>query len=140
MDNSQREKGEAMINQAFGNMKAKLNRLLASQSSAPPVPDPSKDVNQPSAPKLVPPSSIISGESMIRSSNMVPQWCTVGGQPGGNFPTLPHLSILQQQPLFIMLPNQQLVFAPGNLQPITQPSPVLPGLSITKVLPHSQHS
>ena len=134
MDDSQREEVEAMINQAFSNVSAKLDKLLASQPSAPPVPAPSEDVIRQSAPEPVPPSSAISGESMIRPPNVVPQWCTVGGQPDANFPTLPHLSSFQQQTFFSMLPNQQLVFAPG-LQHISQPSPVLPGLSITKVLP-----
>ena len=106
MDDSQRDEVDAMINQAFGNVNAKLDRLLASQSSAPSVPAPSsEDVNRPSAPKPVPPSSAISSESMIRPPNVVPQWCTVGGQPDASFPMLPHLSSFQQHPL---LPCSQI--------------------------------
>ena len=107
-----------MINQAFGNVNAKLGRLLASQSSAHTVTDSSEDATRPSALEPFPLPSSTSGESIIRPPNVAPYCCTVGGQ----------------QPLFTMLPNQQLVFAPGNLQTMIQSSPVLPSLSITKAL------
>ena len=73
MDDSQREEVEAMINQAFSNVSAKLDKLLASHSSAPPASAPSEDVIQSTAPEPVPPSSASSGESMIRPPNVVPQ-------------------------------------------------------------------